>query len=151
MKIPKRLAEIQVRYSHRVSRKDAVQVTSSLDVFNILMAIWEQELIAYREAFVVLLLNRANKVMGYRWISHGGISGTVVDVRHIFALALKCNATSVIIAHNHPSTNLQPSQADIDLTRKIRQGGELIDILVLDHIIVTPDHRYFSFADEGLI
>lgn len=128
-----------------------MQVTSSQDVFNILMAIWEQDLIAYREAFVVLLLNRANKAMGYRWISHGGTSGTVVDVRHIFALALKCNATSVIIAHNHPSGNLQPSQADIDLTRKIKQGGELIDILVLDHIIVTPDHRYFSFADEGLL
>lgn len=151
MDVPKRLAEIQVRYSHRVSQKNKIQVTSSQDVFNILMAIWDHDRIAFQEAFVALYLNRANRVMGYRWVSYGGISGTVVDARHIFAVGLKCNATSVILAHNHPSGNLQPSNADITLTKKLRDGGVLLDITVLDHLIVAPDYSYYSFADEGII
>lgn len=102
------------------------------------------------EQFKVVLLSRANKVLGIIQISSGGIAGTVADPKLIFASALKACASSIILAHNHPSGNLGPSQADIQLTRKIKAGGELLDISVLDHVILSSE-GYFPFADEGLI
>lgn len=82
-------------------------------------------------------------------ISKGGVSGTVVDLKIVFAAALKGRASSIILAHNHPSGNLKPSQADIELTRKFRKAGEILDISVLDHLILSPDGDYYSFADEN--
>ena len=102
------------------------------------------------EVFGIVFLNQANKVKHYEIISEGGITGTVVDPRIIFKKALAEDAVSIILFHNHPSGNLKPSRADIDLTEKIMHGGKLFDIRVLDHIIVSED-GYFSFADEGLI
>lgn len=148
---PKRLAEIQIRYSHQVAKKDKPQIRSSRDVFTVLCEIWDHATIGYQETFYALFLNRANRVMGYKCISVGGTAGTVVDAKHIFAVAVKCNACSIILAHNHPSSNLQPSQADIELTRKLVKGGELLDTMILDHVIITPEYDYYSFADEGLI
>lgn len=95
-----------------------------------------------------MLLNRANKVLGIYEVSTGGISGTVADIRPIFAAAIKCNASSIILAHNHPSSNTKPSEADIQLTRRIKEAGKLPEVKVIDHIIVTVEN-YFSFADEG--
>ena len=149
MKLKNYLSEIQVKYSSRIAAKERIQVTSSGDVYKTLWEIWDKDLIGYQEAFVVLLLNRGNRVMGYRWISFGGSASTVVDIKHIFGLVLKCNACSIVLAHNHPSGNLNPSQADIDLTQKLKKGGELLDINILDHLIVTPNGEYCSFADEG--
>ena len=97
-----------------------------------------------------MLLNRANKVIGIYEVSSGGMSGTVADPKLIFSAALKSCATSMVLSHNHPSGNLKPSNADLRLTSKIKAGGELLDIDVLDHIILTSE-GYFSFADEGLI
>ena len=91
---------------------------------------------------MVLCLNRANKVLGWAKIGQGGISGTVADPKVIFQIALKANASSIILAHNHPS------EADNKLTRKIKNAGELLDLPVLDHIILIDD-GYYSFADEG--
>lgn len=102
------------------------------------------------EVFGIVFLNQANKVKHYEIISEGGITGTVVDPRIIFKKALAEDAVSIILFHNHPSGNLKPSRADIDLTEKITRGGKLFDIRVLDHVIVSED-GYFSFADEGLI
>lgn len=102
------------------------------------------------EVFGVIFLNRANKVKHYEIISQGGITGTVADPRIVFKKAIAEDAVSIILFHNHPSGNLKPSQADIDLTEKIAGGGKLFDIRVLDHLIVS-DEGYFSFADEGLI
>ena len=102
-----------------------------------------------QEQVEIVLLNRANKVLGISEVSTGGFSGTVADPKVIFSIALKACASSIIL-HNHPSGNLKPSQADLNLTKKIKNGGELLDIAVLDHIILTAD-SYFSFADEGLI
>jgi len=100
------------------------------------------------EEFWILLLNNANK-MEYKWrLSVGGITATLVDVRLIYKKALEHGATSIILCHNHPSGNLQPSQSDIMLTKKVIQGGGILDIKVLDHIIVT-EYAYYSFADEG--
>ena len=102
------------------------------------------------ENFCVLLLNRANKVLKTVRISDGGITGTVVDPRKVFKIALDNNATSIILGHNHPSGQLTPSDADIQLTKKMKQAGEMLDLPVLDHIIVG-DGNYYSFADEGIM
>jgi DNA repair protein RadC len=102
------------------------------------------------ENFCVLLLNRANKVLKAVKISDGGITGTVVDPRKVFKIALDNNATSIILGHNHPSGQLTPSDADIQLTKKMKQAGEMLDLPVLDHIIVG-DGNYYSFADEGIM
>ncbi len=101
------------------------------------------------EQFKVLFLNQANKVLGIYEVSTGGITGTVADPRVIFAAALKANCCAIIISHNHPSGNLKPSRQDEELTQKIKQGGQLLDIKLLDHIILTAE-EYFSFGDEGL-
>jgi DNA repair protein RadC len=102
------------------------------------------------EQFKVLLLNRSNKAIGIFEASSGSVTGTVADPKLIFASAIKANACSLIIAHNHPSGNLVASQADIALTRKIKEGGKLLEIPLLDHLIITTE-SYFSFADEGML
>lgn len=102
------------------------------------------------EEFKVLLLTRSNQVIGIVPISQGGISGTVADPKLIFAAALKSSASSLILAHNHPSGNLKPSEADIRLTRKMKEAGQFLDLPVRDHIILTQE-GHFSFADEGLL
>lgn len=102
------------------------------------------------EEFWVLLLSRANNLIACRQISEGGISGTIVDVRKIFKIAIEENTCSIIIAHNHPSGNLQPSDADKSITRKIKESGLILDIPLIDHLIIA-NNKYFSFADEGII
>jgi DNA repair protein RadC len=97
-----------------------------------------------------MLLNRANKVLGIYELSTGGISGTVADIRLIFAASIKSNASSIVLAHNHPSSNTKPSDADLLLTHKIKEAGKLLDIKVIDHIIVAIE-SYYSFADQGEI
>ena len=103
-----------------------------------------------REVFAVVFLNRANKINHFEIISQGGITGTVADPRIILKKALEEDAVNIILCHNHPSGNLQPSKADEDLTLKIKEAAKYFDIKVLDHIIVS-DEGYFSFADEGII
>ncbi len=102
------------------------------------------------ENFCIILLNRANKVLKTVKISDGGLTGTVVDPRKVFKIALDNNATSIILGHNHPSGQLTPSDADIQLTKKLKQAGDTLDLPVLDHIIVG-DGNYYSFADEGIM
>lgn len=102
------------------------------------------------EEFWVMMLNRANKVIDHQKISQGGIAGTVTDIRIIFKKALEYQASSLIVCHNHPSGNISPSNADINITHKIKDAGNIMDINMLDHIIIT-DHSYYSFADEGMI
>jgi DNA repair protein RadC len=102
------------------------------------------------EVFAVIFLNRANKINHFEIISKGGITGTVADPRIILRKALEEEATSIILCHNHPSGSLKPSQADEDLTKKIKEAASFIDIKVIDHIIVSED-GYYSFADEGIL
>ncbi|HNS17354.1 MAG TPA: JAB domain-containing protein [Bacteroidales bacterium] len=143
------MRELRVNYGV-VSYTNCNKVSSSLDASNILRDVWGSDL-SHREAFYILCLNRANKVIGYALISIGGLSGTVADPKVIFSTALLAAASSIILAHNHPSGNHEPSQADITLTKKAIQAGSLLDIQVLDHLIITPDGTYFSFADENLM
>ena len=102
------------------------------------------------EYFYIICLNRANQVLGFHQVSKGGISGTVTDVRVIFQVAIKSSSSGLILAHNHPSGNLQPSEADLKITRKIKEAGALLDVSVLDHIILA-DEGYLSMADENLL
>jgi DNA repair protein RadC len=102
------------------------------------------------EEFVIICLNRANRIPGRARVSSGGLSGTVADPKVIFQIGLKSNASSIILAHYHPSGNLQPSETDIRLTRKNKEAGLILDLQVLDHIILTCK-GYYSFADEGTL
>ena len=102
------------------------------------------------EVFAVIFLNKANKINHFEIISRGGITGTVADPRIILKLALEQGATSIILCHNHPSGNLKPSRADEELTQKIKVAARYLDIVVMDHVIVSED-GYYSFADDGLL
>jgi DNA repair protein RadC len=123
------------------------KIGGSADAFEILKA---DLLDIPHEAFWIILLNRANRVIKKHQISQGGVAGTVADPKIIFKTAVEELASGVILAHNHPSGNLTASQADIDLTKKLKESGKLLDIQVLDHIIIAGK-KYFSFADEGLM
>ncbi len=147
--ITSNLTEIKVAYSTKVKFKDMQKITSSRDCESVLRNIWSPHL-ELREEFYLLLLNRANKVIGWHCISQGGLDSTVADIRIIFSITLKCVACGIIVAHNHPSGNLKPSETDITLTRKIKEAGKLLDISLLDHIILTNE-GYYSFADEGIL
>ena len=123
------------------------QIRSSRDIAQYLQA----NLKDYNyEVFAVVFLNRANKINHFEIISKGGITGTVADPRLILKKALEEDATSLVLSHNHPSGNLKPSQADEELTRKIKGAASYFDIKVIDHIIVS-DEGYYSFADEGML
>ena len=123
------------------------KIDSSTDAFNILQPYLGD---LHHEEFWVLFLSNANKVLKKEQLSVGGLTGTVADVRRIYKSALEQNATAIVIAHNHPSGTLRPSQADKQLTRKVKEGGQILDIKLLDHIIVT-EKNYYSFADEGML
>ena len=144
------LAEINVTYSTKVKASERRKVASAKDAEAILREIWSKETIELREEFYILLLNRANHVLGWCQIATGGLTGTVCDPRIVFSIALKCLACSVILAHNHPSGNTQPSAADIQLTKNLSEGGKFLEITVLDHLILTAE-GFYSFADEGLV
>jgi DNA repair protein RadC len=142
------IAEIQVSYSLKVKAKNRPVVTSSKDSYDIFIRFFDN--IEYTEKMYAMFLNRANRVLGIRMISSGGIAGTVCDPKNVFQVALKANASSIIICHNHPSGNLQPSEADTTFTRKFKEAGKFLDLPLLDHLIATED-SYFSYADQGLL
>lgn len=123
------------------------KITSSYDAYEIFHALLAD---LPHEEFWVLFLNRSNKIIDKQKISQGGISGTVTDIRIILRLAIEKSASSIILCHNHPSGNHQPSDADIAITQKIKDSGDLMEISLLDHIVLT-DGAYYSFADEGLL
>ena len=130
------------------SIKDRPQVKSSRDAYDAIAPIIKD---LDHEEFWILLLNRANRVIGREMISTGGVSGTVVDAKIIFRRALEASlASSIILCHNHPSGNLRPSQADIDITKKLKHAGEMLDIMVLDHLIIA-NNSYYSFADDNAL
>lgn len=121
------------------------QITASRDAFEILRSQYAD---LNHEEFWILLLNQANRVQRKQLISRGGRAGTVVDAKLVFETALQHRATSIILSHNHPSGNLRPSEQDLKLTKKIVEGGKLLDIRVLDHLIFS-NNEYYSFSDEG--
>lgn len=145
-----RLAEIQLVYKQKYKISERPQINTSIELYKILKENWNFEIIEFIEEFKIILLNRANRVLGIVPISVGGTAGTIADPKVIFASALKCNSASIVLCHNHPSGNLKPSQADIELTRKLKNAGQFLDLPVIEHIILTKE-SYFSFADEGMM
>lgn len=127
--------------------RERPRITCSRDAFNAIAPLLTD---LHHEEFWLLLLNKANEVFARERLSTGGMAGTVVDLKIVFKTAIESRAAAVIAIHNHPSGSLKPSQADIDLTKRIRQAGALLDLPLLDHLIVS-ERGFFSFADEGML
>jgi DNA repair protein RadC len=146
---PSHIAEIELVYKTNVKVSDRPVIKKSSDSYEIAKLCWNENLIELIEHFKVLLLNCANQVLGIYHLSTGSTTATLVDIRLLFATAIKANAVSIILLHNHPSGNLLPSDADRNMTCKVVEAAKLLDVRVLDHLIITAE-GYFSFADEGL-
>ena len=145
-----KVSEVELVYRSKIRASERPQIRDSKSAYDLLIRYWNMDKIELQEEFKILLLNQANRVLGIFSLSSGGITGTVADPRLIFGAAIKICSTSIILSHSHPSGNLKPSRADEELTNKIRQAGQFLDIRVADHIIVSKE-GYFSFADEGIL
>ncbi len=141
-----KVREIKVSYSLPKTKK--IKVHNSDELYRIAINHWNLDTIEMQEELKAILLNRANEVIGIYELSKGGISGTVLDMKLLLSVALKCLASSIALVHNHPSRNLKPSEADYRITKKLKSACRLVDIILLDHIIISKDEHY-SFADEG--
>jgi DNA repair protein RadC len=140
--------KINLSFDKKIKKSELITIQSSTDAYKVFKQIFNADTFDWVEESIILCLNRANKVVGFYKISSGGTTGTVVDPKVIFTVALNCAASGIILAHNHPSGNLQPSQSDKDITIKLKDAGKLLDINVLDHIILT-DEGFYSFTDNG--
>lgn len=152
------LPEFTIGFKTKVKSSTLVVIKDSRDIAELCRQTIDEDIMDWRETFVVIALTRANRVcgietkraLGFFRASMGGITGTVADPRLILQFALMANACSLILCHNHPSGNLRPSNADEKLTAKIKAAAENFDIKILDHVIVSSE-GYFSFADEGIL
>ncbi len=142
--------EVKLSYRKKTSAAERPFISSSTDAADYLRTVWEPCSLSLYECFYVILLTRQNRVKAWVKISQGGLSGTVADSKLILCCALKALCSNIILAHNHPSGNMEPSKADQRLTERLKAGAKLIDINVLDHIILTEDNHY-SFADSGVM
>lgn len=139
--------EIKVTYKV-ISKHSETSLRRSSEIYDLLRPTWPD--IDYYESFIVTYLNKCNKVIGSQLLSTGGITGTIVDPRMIIQTALLLGAVSLVLSHNHPSGNIQPSAADKEITNTVKTAAKYFDIKVSDHLIITNE-KYFSFADEGLL
>lgn len=135
----------------QIKPENLIKIKSSADSFAIAWSLWDLETIEVQEHFAILMLNRANKVIGWANIGIGGSASCAVDPKIVFSHALLCGAASIIAFHNHPSGEMKTSSADDVTTNKIKEGGKLLDICLLDHIILSPEGQYYSYADNGRI
>ncbi|WP_428231100.1 JAB domain-containing protein [Flavobacterium sp.] len=142
------VAEINVSYSTNQTEK--INLSNCRQTFEFILSQWNLNIIDFQEECKVVLLNRMNCVLGIYNLSKGGSSGTVVDIRIILGIALKCNASGIILAHNHPSENLKPSEADRKITRRLKDSCDLLEITLVDHIIISRT-SFFSFTQDGLL
>jgi DNA repair protein RadC len=142
------IAALELGRRRRVEETvELVKITSSKVIFDVMQPIIGE---LPHEEFWIVYLNNSNKVISKTQLSKGGITGTVVDLRLVFKMALEYGATSIVLCHNHPSGSLKPSDADIQITQKLKRAGESLEIAILDHVIVT-ETSYFSFVDQGIL
>jgi len=139
------VAEVELMWKKK--KKLTTKIKESKEAVEVFRTVWHQD-INIRERVYVLFMNRVNNVIAVSEISAGGVSGTVIDTKILFAQALKLLASGIILAHNHPSGNLNPSGHDKDITTKVKKGCEVFDMVLIDHVILTEDDHY-SFANEG--
>ena len=144
------VCEVEISYRPKVKACDRPRLISSADIYKFIMesGIFDSSTIEYKEFFKIILLNNANRVLGVSHLSEGGISQTIVDVRHIMQTAILSNAVSMVICHNHPSGHLQPSINDDRSTRQIEAACKIFNISLIDHLIISSEN-YYSYADEG--
>ncbi len=140
---------VRLTYNGLVQTKNRVKITQVWETERVFRRLFNGDL-EHIESMWMLAINRANEILGAFEVSRGGVAGTVCDPKVVFQFALLTNASGIILAHNHPSGNLTPSQADIDLTKKVKKGAALLEMKLLDHLIITAEH-YYSFASEGQI
>jgi DNA repair protein RadC len=145
------LGEVEVSYKYKSNLNQRPKLSSALEVFEFAKYLFHQDRLGLQEQFIVIYLNKTNKVIGSCNLFTGSISACVVDIKLILAIGLKLMANGVILIHNHPSGNMQASESDIALTKKIKNALELLDMTLLDHLIVSPDFNYIAFTQEGLI
>lgn len=144
------LGEVKAVY-RRKREHTSIKIKDSKDVNECIRAIFPVDL-ALREAFICLYLSRSNQTLGYAVISIGGISATLCDPKVVFQHALLCNASAIILIHNHPSGNLNPSETDLKLTQKLKEIGRFMELEIVDHLIISPEKmNYYSFADSGIL
>lgn len=141
--------EIKITYSS-ISYNERIKIFDSTKAYNSFKDSWNIETIELFEGFKIILLNHASEALGMYTVSKGGISSTVVEIRHILFVALKTNSTGIILAHNHPSGNLKPSSSDLKLTERMNEACKVMDLNLMDHIILSKQ-GYFSFKDEGYL
>lgn len=142
------VSEIQVTYQpYKMSQNKLV---TSSDVVETIRTFWDNRIIEMQEEVKIIFVNSSNTVIGFYSLSKGGITSSLVDIRLILSVALKCLATGLILIHNHPGGNLNPSSADLVIVKKLKTACKLLDIALLDSIIITKEH-YMSFNDEGLL
>lgn len=144
------LEEVQLSYRNKVPASQRPQVCQPEDALSLFRSIWNTDEIELVESFKMLLLSNGNRALGVYHASQGGSVGTVVDIRMLLTVALRTNACKLLVAHNHPSGNLTPSQADIEMTERLKAGAKLLEITLLDHLILTSEN-YYSFANDGLL
>ena len=146
------VSEVELIYKTNIKPSERIKIEDSKKVYEVLKTVYDYNKIEHKESFYAMYLNRANKILAVILISEGGTSACLVDVKIIFQAALKLNASAIILSHNHPSGQLQPSNADIQITNKVKEAAKLLEMQVIEHIIVTPeDDKYYSFADNGQI
>jgi DNA repair protein RadC len=144
------LSEIELRYNPTVPAIKKPRIKCSADAHAQFLELLDQTQLNIKEEAAVLFLNRSKRVIGGYKLSSGGITGTVVDIRLILGMALKCLASGFIIAHTHPSGELSPSKQDLDITIRLMDAGKLMDIQLVDHLVITKD-SYLSMAEDDLI
>ena len=142
------VSEIQVSY--KPNKIVSSKIATSFDAVQIIRKFWNEETIEMQEEVKVILLNNSNCVLGIYNLSKGGITSSLVDVRLVLSVALKCLSPGIILVHNHPSGNLKPSLADLDIVKKLKESCKIMDINLFDSIIITKE-SFMSFADDGLL
>jgi DNA repair protein RadC len=142
------IPKIEMRVT--IEKGPRIKMRNSKDAYDVFMNLFSQDTINFTEEMILLALNRQNEIYGWYRISSGGTSATICDAKVVFSILLKANASSFMLAHNHPSGALRPSNEDIELTKNLVKAGRLLDIKLLDHLIVS-DTGYLSMSDEGII
>ena len=145
-----RLAEIRAVYKSRTKARERKQIRHPKDVENYLRAVWNRGTLELTEDFLIVCLNGNHQAIGWVKVSSGGFNSAMVDPRIVFAVALQTAATAIILAHNHPSGNTEPSEEDKAMTRRLVEAGRLLHLMVIDHVILTKESA-FSFAENGLL
>ncbi|HUH73342.1 MAG TPA: JAB domain-containing protein [Chitinophagales bacterium] len=149
MREKRMLQEAQVSFKPGYDLDELEVLRTSNECASFFRSIWEDDLM-YRERMYMILLNRASKVIGFNLLSIGGASGTIVDLKLVFQCAILTNASAIVLAHNHPSGTLYPSNSDIEITKRVKRAGDVMEIELVDHIILTQN-SFYSFADHSLL